>query len=150
MPKTKQRQVVRIPCTVDGYEACWVEIDVTEWGYAVYMDIWAIAYPLVAIRYFEPYCSNWHIECPDGVTVPHPGRSPSREQWLAAYRALGVDNSRRLGNWFPTACLLAVSEAMALDKKSSGDGPGDSAGPSDASGRDEGDAANGAATGVDD
>jgi len=150
MPKTKntQRQVVRIACSLDGYEACWVEIDVTEWGYGEYMDIWGTPYPLVTMRYFEPYCSNWHIECPDGVTVPHPGPGAERDLWLGVYRALGVGNSRKLGNWFPTSCLLAAGEAMSLDKKSDGPDAGDGAGPSGATGRDAGDAADGAATGV--
>jgi hypothetical protein len=152
MPKTtKPKQVVRIPCSVDGYEACWVEIDVSEWAYAEYMDIWATPYPLVTLRYFEPYCSGWHIECPDGVTVPfpNPDGGVGRERWQAAYKALGVANGRKLGNWFPTACLLAAAEAMTLDKKSASPGPGDGPGPGDAGGRDAGDAADGAATGVD-
>jgi hypothetical protein len=138
MPKKKAPQLVRIVCTEEGFEDCWVELDVAEWGYAEYLDIWSTAYPLVTMRYFEPYSTNWHITNGDGVTVKHPGRGATRITWTSIYRALGVDVSRKLGNWFATACLLAATEALAIDPKSPESNTSESAGVQETSGRDTG------------
>jgi hypothetical protein len=149
MPKVAP-QTVRIMCTEKGFKDCWVELDVSEWGYAEYLDIWSTAYPLVTMRYFEPYSTNWRIHNGDGVTVKHPGKGATRITWTSIYRALGVATSRKLGNWFATACLLAATEALAIEPKSTEHDPGESAGTQDADGRDAGEDAMDSVAGVDD
>jgi hypothetical protein len=136
-------------CAEEGFEECWVELDVSTWGYAEYLDIWSTAYPLVTMRYFEKYSTNWHIHNGDGVTVKHPGRDATRITWTSIYRALGVATSRRLGNWFATACLLAATEALAIEPKSAESNQGESAGIQDADGRDAGEDAVDIDTGMD-
>ena len=117
MAKEKERQTVRILCDVEGYEECWAEIDVTTWGYAEYLDIWTSAFPLVAIKYFEPYCFAWHVVNDEGTVIAHPGPNADRERWTRVYQQLGVEASRALGDWFPKVCVLAAAEAQQLTPK---------------------------------
>lgn len=121
-----ERQRARIQCDIDGYDTCWVEIDVTEWGHAEYLDIWSTAYPLVAIKYFENYCCSWHIVNDEGTAVAHPGMGSDRERWSEIYTALGVRTSRALSDWFSTTCLLAAVEAQQLTPKRIEDDTSDS------------------------
>lgn len=148
MPKVAP-QTVRIMCDLDGFDDCWVEFDVSEWGYAEYLDMWTSAFPLVTMRYFEPHSTNWRMVSSDGVVVKHPGRGATRITWTSIYRALGVENSRKLGNWFATACLMAANEALAIDPKSLGNDSGKSAGVQEADGRDAGEDAVAVVDGVD-
>jgi hypothetical protein len=137
MPKIAP-QLVRIVCDQDGFEDCWVELDVADWGYAEYLDMWTSAFPLVVMRYFEPCSTNWRMINDDGVTIKHPGQGATRITWTSIYRALGVETSRKLGNWFATACLLAANEALAIDPKSVEPDTSEGAGVQDAGGRNAG------------
>lgn len=150
MPKKTAPQLVRIVCDEDGYDGCWVEFDVSAWGYAEYLDMWTSAFPLVVMRYFEPYSTNWRMVADDGAIVKHPGRGATRITWTSVYRALGVATSRKLGNWFATACLLAANEALAIDPKSPKSDTSAGDGVQDAGGRDAGEDAVAAVAGVDD
>lgn len=136
MPKNAP-QIVRIVCDQDGFKGCWVELDVSEWGYAEYLDIWATPYPLVVIRYFEKYSTNWRMVADDGKIISHPGKYADRDVWTGIYRSLGVGASRKVGNWLGTACLLAATEALTIEPKSSEPDQGESAGTERTRGRDE-------------
>lgn len=121
-------ETAKIVCDLDGYEHVWVEIDVSDWGYAEYLDIMTTAQPLITIKYFEPYSINWHVTADSGAAIPHPGRHASRQVWTTVYKQLGIKTSRALGGWLPLACLLAAVEAQQLSPKSAGDDSGDSDG----------------------
>ena len=73
----------------------------------------------------------------------------TRITWTSIYKSLGVATSRRLGNWFATACLLAATEALAIDPKSAESDTSESAGTEDANGRDASEDAVDSVDGVD-
>ena len=131
---TYETQRARIQCDVEGYDSCWVEIDVTEWGHAEYLDIWSTAYPLVAVKYFEKFCYAWHIVNDEGVAVAHPGMGSDRARWSEIYKALGVRTSRALSDWFSTTCLMAAVEAQQLTPKRIEDDSSDSGESGEAAG----------------
>lgn len=144
------RQITHITCDVDGYEEFWVEIDVTTWGHAEFMEIWTTASVLVIMNYFEPFSTDWHIINDDGVAILHPGEKSSRAVWQQTYKKLGVVTGRKLNPWFGQACLMAVTEAMSLSPKSSVNGAEGSAGASDENGTEDsaaGDSTDGVVTG---
>ena len=130
---TKNSQIVRVVCTVPGFEKYWIEYDVSSWNLGVFVHVHKQLSIAQAVTDFIPeYSTNWHVENEDGTVIMHPGPKANEEAWLTVWQSFDVHTSRKLNTWLWVSILLALTEANALDSKSATTDPGDGAGVQDA------------------
>ena len=124
-----ENQRVRANCGLEGYESFWIEFDVSSWGFNVYRELYGDMFVHEIILTFIPrYSTAWHVENSDGTAIVHPGPRATQSHWDAIWDQFDVKTSRVLHPWFMAVAYSALTEAMGLPPKSSGDGKSDSGG----------------------
>ena len=130
-----KKQVVKVPCTVEGYENFWISYDVTTWGMAEYVEIPHTPLYDIVYEVIPRYSVNWYIKSDDGEIIAHPGQDASRKAWINVWRSIGVETGRAIRPWLSFSALTALGEAMSLppksDDSSTSGGRGENREPSD-------------------
>jgi hypothetical protein len=135
-------EIVRVVCTIDGYEDLWIEYDVADWGLGVYTFLHAdITIPKVVTEFIPEHSVAWHIRNTDGSVVRHPGAGANEARWRTIWDAFDTPTSRALFPWLWVSALMALQESMSLSPKSADNGTGDRAGTEELVDGREGDSA---------
>ena len=114
----KEQEIVKVPCTVEGYESFWISYDVTTWGMAEYYSIPHTPRYEIVREVIPQYSVDWYMESDDGTIIAHPGQGASNATWLNVWRQLGVRTGRALHLWLSFSAMTALGEAMSLQPKS--------------------------------